>query len=170
MCKKKEFEQMPRGDRIEDIHYEESKHGTNKDHLTKLSRRNKEQQEQAKTKAEQLKHNNGWLTKRQRGSVEKGWSLDPIISLQTVDLLEFLGDWAYYYFLGHFKMDGNTIPPFCGDRRHWHSTRQGEWIASPLSLAARRDSREHRELYDFAKRFAKYSRAIVMLLIILLTA
>ena len=57
MWTKEQFEQMLKDNRIEDIHYEESKHGTNKYHLTKLYRRNKEQQEQAQTKAKQLKHN-----------------------------------------------------------------------------------------------------------------
>ena len=89
----------------------------------------------------------GWLTKQQRGSVEKEWSLDPMFSLQFVDLLEFLGDWAYYYFPAHFIVGSNTIPPFCGDPRHWHSSRQGEWlITSPLSTA---DNEEHQKLCEF---------------------
>ena len=78
--------------------------------------------------------------------------LESGILAETIDLLESLGDWTYFFPHGYFRYEHRIVPPFCGDPYHWHSTRQGQWLTTTMMLT---DKDDHCQLRDMANVGAK---------------
>ena len=140
MYSEEEFQELLRQDRIEDLWYDEATHGSKATRVTKLYDRDRSRLDAAATRARVLQPNNGWLSLQQKGSLERGWTLNTVSSLECSDCLEYLGDWTYFFAAGHLRVGDRLLPPFCGDIYHWHSTRQGQWMISTTMLA---DNPEH---------------------------
>ena len=124
MCSTAELDKLLDDGRIEDTHFDPEVHGDVKDHIRRLYKRDNSRFHDAGVRAECLQPHSGLLAMQHRID---GKGLAESSSGELIDLMEYLGDWLYYYYPAQFRVAGKLRSPFCADPCHWHCTRQGDW-------------------------------------------
>ena len=99
-------------------------------------------------RSERLQVNNGWLVMKHKETYGGRMRLCQEACPEIIDLLQFLGDWVYYEMGAQFQVVRNKkvkiYPPFTGDEKRWHCTRQGDWKST---TPFQRENQQHRELF-----------------------
>ena len=135
-------------DRIECVYYDEEEHGDKKTYFRKMYRRDRDRYEEHMARSKRLQDHNGWLVMKHKEIHGGRMRLCQDACPEIIDLLQFLGDWVYYEMDAQFQVVKNQkvkiYPPFTGDEKRWHCTRQGDWKST---TRFQRESQQHRELF-----------------------
>jgi hypothetical protein len=153
-----ELEMMLADDRIECVHYDEQEHGDKKDYFRKLYQRDRDRYEGHRARSEKLRVNNGWLVMKHKEILGGRMRLCQETCPEILDVLEYLGDWVYFFLPAQFQVTKNQtckiFPPFVGTEKHWHCTRQGDWKGTTFFQTA---DQQHRHFFEAAHELQQHA-------------